>query len=51
MTKIQTIRKAIAFNNYQWPNQLTSGIMYFEGYRITIEEFMEQCKLFSNVTK
>lgn len=45
-TKVQIIRRAIADNDYKWPKQLTSGVMFFEGERITIEEFMEQVRLF-----
>lgn len=39
------VRECVAHCNYKWPKQLTSGIMFFRGERITIEEFMEQVKL------
>lgn len=45
-SKLSITRRACAHFNYHWPDQLTSGIMFFEGERITVEEFMEQVKLF-----
>lgn len=40
------IRMACAFYNYRWPEILSSGIMFFHGQRITIEEFNKQARLF-----
>lgn len=45
-SRLQVIRRACADNDYKWPEQLTSGVMFCEGERITIEEFMEQVRLF-----
>ena len=47
-TKKQIIRRACAAFNYKWPEQLSSGIMFFEGQKITIEEFKEQVNLFKS---
>lgn len=44
--KILLVRRACAFHDYKWPKQLTSGIMFFEGERVTIEEFKKQARLF-----
>lgn len=43
---ISTIRAACAHYNYVWPKQLESGIMYFDGARITIEEFNKEARKF-----
>lgn len=45
-SRLQIIRRAIAYSDYKWPAHLTSGIMLYEGERITVEEFMEQVRLF-----
>lgn len=45
----EVVRRCCAYYNYQWPIQLTSGIMFFEGYKITIEEFAKEAILFSAV--
>jgi hypothetical protein len=42
----EILRRAIAHYNYKWPKELTSGVMFFEGQRITIEEFKKECRLF-----
>jgi hypothetical protein len=30
---------AVAYHNMKWPEELYSGIMFFQGLRITIGEF------------
>jgi len=35
------IVRAVLANNRKWPDELTSGVMFFEGQRITYTEFME----------
>lgn len=40
------VRRACFFHDYKWPHYLSSGIMFFEGKRVTIEDFKEQSKLF-----
>ncbi len=34
-----TIRDAVIHCNFTWPKQLTSGVMFFKGQRITRAEF------------
>ncbi|HUM41585.1 MAG TPA: hypothetical protein PKI14_01390 [Fervidobacterium sp.] len=46
MDKTSAIRKALHDHDYKWPKDLWTGIMFYEGYRITIEEFNEQRRLF-----
>lgn len=33
--------KAVLHHNNVWPKELTSGVMFFDGCRITYKEFME----------
>ena len=33
------LAKAVAYHNGAWPEQLTSGVMFFDGLRITRAEF------------
>jgi hypothetical protein len=40
------IRRLCAVYNYRWPKQYITGVLFYDGYRITIEEFNEQAKLF-----
>jgi hypothetical protein len=37
--RVPTIRRARAANGDVWPAQLTSGVMFYEGERITRREF------------
>ena len=46
MEKETAIRLACSYFNYKWPKQLTSGIMFYNGFRITIKEFNELAKDF-----
>lgn len=39
------LRRAIAEYDYKWPKQLTSGVMYYLGQRITVEEFKKEARL------
>lgn len=43
---LATVRMACAYRDYKWPEELTSGVMFFDGQRVTIEAFQEQVKLF-----
>lgn len=40
------VKRACAHFNYQWPASLTSGVMFFEGQRITIEQFNKCARMF-----
>lgn len=44
--RISIIRRACYFYDYKFPKELWTGVLFFEGERITIEEFNEQAKLF-----
>lgn len=46
MTKELAIRLACYHFNYKFPKELFTGILFFEGYKIIIEEFQDCCKLF-----
>ena len=37
--KLIAIKLACRDNDYKWPKQLSSGIMFYLGHRITIDEF------------
>ena len=39
MSKLLAIRSALSYHNYKWPKELWTGVMFYEGYKITIEEF------------
>ena len=41
-----TVRLACAARDYEWPKELTSGVMFYDGQRVTIEQFQEQAALF-----
>jgi len=38
-SKESAIKRACRDNNYTWPDKLESGVMFYEGHRITIQEF------------
>lgn len=38
-SKETAIKMACRDNNYKWPKQLSNGIMFYNGHRITINEF------------
>lgn len=46
MNKQDAIKLACADYNFTWPYQLYSGIMYYHGFRITIEEFNKWARNF-----
>jgi hypothetical protein len=46
MTKDFAIKLACAYYNYKWPPRMTSGVMFYEGYKITIQEFNEFARNF-----
>lgn len=48
MNKETAIRLACYHYNYQWPKSLFTGIMFYEGFKITIEEFQQCAKLFKD---
>lgn len=37
---MNVIEEARAYFNYTWPEQLTSGVMFFKGVRITKAQFL-----------
>lgn len=39
MSKQTAIANACRDNNYRWPVELTSGVMFYDGYTITVKEF------------
>ncbi|WP_434033554.1 hypothetical protein [Cupriavidus sp. a3] len=42
--RVQIISRAVAANGRQWPEQLTSGVMFYEGERITRAEFLAEVR-------
>jgi len=40
------IKRATRDYDYKWPKQLWSGVMFYDGYRITIQEFNEWARNF-----
>lgn len=42
--RAQVIARAVAAHNRAWPEQLTSGVMFYEGERITRAEFLAEGK-------
>lgn len=40
--KANDILNARRDSNYKWPKQLTSGVMFYNGSRITKEEFLNE---------
>lgn len=49
MKQPDVVRRACHYWNYKWPEELWTGIMYFDGETITIEEFNAICKLFREI--
>lgn len=47
MTKQTAIKLAVRDNNYKWPSQLSNGVMFYYGFKITIDEFNKWAKKFS----
>lgn len=43
---ICALRGACHHHNYKWPSDLWTGVMFFQGHKITVEEFMECVNLF-----
>lgn len=39
MSKELAIKEACYYFNYKWPKDLWTGVMFYEGYKITITEF------------
>jgi hypothetical protein len=39
VSKEVAISLACRDHDYRWPRTLSSGVMFFDGYRITIDEF------------
>lgn len=40
------VKRACAAHNYKWPKELSSGVMFFDGQRITIDEFNKWARKF-----
>lgn len=38
------IREALVSTNWQWPNQLTSGVMFYKGHTIVFDEYINMAK-------
>ncbi len=45
-SRTQAIKEACAHYGHKWPKSLTSGVMYFNGHRITIKEFNKWASYF-----
>ena len=43
--KQSVLRRACDFHGYKWPENLSSGVMFFEGERVLIEEFIAYKKI------
>lgn len=43
---IATVRRALADCEGIWPKELSSGVMFYNGRRVLIEDFQEQARLF-----
>lgn len=41
------LRRVIAEYDYKWPKQLTSGVMFYNGETIRIEDFKKEARLFN----
>lgn len=48
MKRDTAIRLACYHFEYKWPESLFTGVMFYLGYRITIEEFNACVKLFKS---
>lgn len=42
--RAQIIARAVAAHGREWPEQLTSGVMFYDGERITKDEFMAEVR-------
>ena len=45
-TPDEVLFRVVAEYKYKWPSEITSGVLFFEGYRITIHEFKKAARLF-----
>lgn len=46
MTIDDAVKQACAHYDYNWPKELTSGVMFFNGHRITIQQFNKWARNF-----
>jgi hypothetical protein len=46
--KEMQIKNACAYSNYVWPKQLSSGVMFHNGVKITVEEFNHWVNIIKN---
>lgn len=46
INKSEAIKEATAYHNFKWPKELTSGVMFWCGYHITIDEFNHWARKF-----
>lgn len=51
MNREQIIRECVIDHNFRWPRNLYSGVMFFNGERITIEDFIEAVDKYKKVIK
>jgi hypothetical protein len=42
----EAVKSACYFYNYKWPKELWSGVMFFDGARITIQQFNTYAGMF-----
>lgn len=46
MIKREAIKSACAEHGYKWPKYLTSGVMFYQGCKITVDEFNDWARKF-----
>lgn len=44
--KNEAIQNACAAYSYKWPKELSSGVMFYNGFKITIDEFNKWARKF-----
>lgn len=45
------LRRACRHHDWKWPESLTSGVMFFDGERITIEAFTAHVRIWKDATR
>jgi hypothetical protein len=48
MTKEIAIKLACSEYDYEWPEKLWTGVMFFSGYTITVQEFNKWAENFND---
>lgn len=49
MNRQQIIMECIVERDFRWPRELVSGVMFFKGERITIDEFAEAVNKYKKI--